>query len=178
MGVESYLHKYAKVVLCAWLRKKIRIGSSFKGLNNILLTLESSKESPMYNVYQEYPVGKCLISPSPDKEIIVGIDVMWDEWLKEHKLEGFVRSKYSIPTIYELKELKDKIDLITVFDVSIIDNDKLKYVFEVEHTHPCTSKKIKFINDHKIIGYELSALKIMEKVKLPYEISILRSWNV
>ena len=64
MGVESYLHKYAKVVLCAWLRKKIRIGATFKGLNNIPISLESPKQSPMYNVYPEYPVKYFRIRPA------------------------------------------------------------------------------------------------------------------
>jgi hypothetical protein len=175
MGVESYLHKYSKVVVCAWLRKKIKIGEKFKGLSNIPLRLASPKQSPMYNVYQEYPVCKSLIEDEKSK--IVGIDVLWEDWVRDNDLKKYVKSRFSIPTVYELKELKDKIELITVFDIGVIDNGTLKYIFELEHTHPCTAKKIKFINDHKLIGYELSAQKVMEQVKLPYAIDIRNSWN-
>jgi len=66
MPVESYMHKYAKMVLASWLRKKIRIGEKYKGLDNISLPIKG--KSPMYNVYVEYPV--CCLKNNPT--IIVG----------------------------------------------------------------------------------------------------------
>jgi len=176
MGVESYLHKYAKVVVCSWLRKKIRIGSNFKGLNNVELSLESKKEGPMFNVYPEYPVCKCKTS-TLEKVAIVGLDVMWDKWLKDNGIDDKVKSRTRIPTIYELKDMSDKLEIITVFDIGVIDESKLKYVFEIEHTHACELKKIKFIEDNGLFGYELSAQKVMEQVKLPFMLPINRSWN-
>lgn len=173
MGVESYLHKYAKIVVASWLRKKIRIGPKFKGLSNIPLELEFPKKKPMYNVYTEFPVCKSLID---DK--IIGIDVEWDKYIDEHDLQSNVRSKTKIPTIYELKDMNDKFKLLSIFDIGIVDKGKLKYIFEIEHTHACTPRKIKFINNHKLIGYELSAQKVMEQVKLPYAIDINTSWNI
>lgn len=175
MGVESYLHKYAKIVVCAWLRKKIRIGAKFKGLNNIPLDLELPKKSPMFSVYPEFPVCKSI---SDGK--LVGIDIEWIEWLTQNNLQTLIKSKSKIPTVYELKEHKEletKLKLVSVFDIGIVDKGSLKYIFEIEHTHPSTPKKIKFIKEHKIIGYEISAQKVMEKVKLPYAIDIENSWN-
>ena len=177
MGVESYLHKYAKVVVCSWLRKKIRIGEKFKGLNNIPLNLKLPKSSPMYSVYPEYPVCKSLLTAKDEGPIIVGLDVMWDKWLTDNGLDDKIKSKSRIPTIYELKELTDKLETVTVFDIGIVDEGKLKYVFEIEHTHACTTRKIKFITENKIIGYELPAQKVMEQVKLPYTVPINRQWN-
>jgi hypothetical protein len=191
MGVESYLHKYAKIVVCSWLRTKIRIGEKFKGLDNIKLSLKLPKQSPMYSVYSEYPVCKSLIKPENNNvnnidnienidnniSTIIGLDVMWDVWLTNNNLNDKVKSKTRIPTIYELKDIADKLEIITVFDIGIVDESKLKYVFEIEHTHASTARKIKFIEDNNLIGYELSAQKVMEQVKLPFNIPINKEWN-
>lgn len=170
MGAESYLHRYAIVVMCSWLRKKIRIGPKFKGLNNIPLDLEYPKKSPMYSVYPEYPVCK-------DKSgCLVGLQCSWDEWLTSKKLK--VKSRSGIPSSYELKDqFKDKLKIISIFDVGVVDKGKLKYIVEIEHTHPCTAKKIRFIESNGIIGYEISAQKVMEKCGSPYMIDTLKEWN-
>ena len=176
MGVESYLHKYSKVVVCAWLRKKIKIGTTkFKGLNNIPLELVSPKNAPMFNVYPEYPVCK---SKDKSNTNIVGLDIMWKDWLTQNNLDSKVQSKSRIPTIYDLKNMTDRLEVLTIFDIGVVDDNKLKYIFEIEHTHACTPKKIKFINEHNLIGYELSAQKVMEQVKLPYCIEVNKEWNV
>lgn len=178
MSVESYLHKYAKIVVASWLRKKIRIGPKFKGLNNIPLELELPKKSPMYGVYTEFPICKSFIDPN--NPIIVGIDITWDQYIDKYDLQSNIKSKTKIPTVYELKDLvsDNKLKILSIFDVGIVDKGKLKYIFEIEHTHACTPKKIKFIHKHKLIGYELRAQKVMEQVKLPYAIDIKTSWNV
>lgn len=173
MGVESYLHKYAKIVVASWLRRKIRIGTKFKGLNNIPLELELPKKSPMFGVYTEFPVCKTL-----DDGKLIGLHIKWEEWLNDNGLLSKIKSKTKIPTIYELKDLSDKLKIMSIFDIGIVDKGELKYIFEIEHTHACTPRKIKFINKHKIIGYELSAQKVMEQVKLPYAIDINTYWNV
>lgn len=183
MGVESYLHKYAKVVVCSWLRKKIRIGEKFKGLNNISLSLKLPKESPMYGVYPEYPVCKSLLKAdgceaSINTNQIVGLDIMWDKWLKDNGLDAKVKSRTRIPTLYELKDMTQHLEVITIFDIGLVDEGKLKYIFEIEHTHACTAKKIKFIEENNLIGYELSAQKVMEQVKLPFTIAINRQFNL
>ena len=174
MGVESYLHRYAKIVMCGWLRKKIRIGSKFKGLSNIPLELETHGEKPLFNVYSEYPVCK-------DKDgILIGLDCGWEEWLKKHDKLDDVKSKYHIPTLWELKNNFKELKVLYIFDIAVIDKhrtNRVKYVIEIQHKHSCTTKKINFIKEHTIIGYEISAQKIMEQVKLPYSISILNKWN-
>ena len=178
MGIESYLHKYSKIVMCAWLRKKIKIGTTkFKGLNNIPLDLKSPKKGPMFNVYPEYPVCKNK-GPNVEDTSVIGLNVMWDEWLTNNNLNDKVKSKSRIPTVYELKDLSDIVEVITIFDIGVVDDGKLKYIFEIEHTHACTPRKIKFINEHELIGYEISAQKVIEQVKLPYCIDINREWNV
>lgn len=173
MTVESYLHKYAKIVVAAWLRKKIRLGSTFQGLNNIPIAINTPIGTPMYNVYTEYPV--CL---DKNDNSIVGLQCSWTDWLDKNNVQ--VHGKHNVPTFKELKDehLKDKLKILYVFDIGIVDDGKLKYIFEIEHTSPCTDDKIKFINDNKIIAYELSAQKIMEQVKLPYCFEPSKKWNV
>ena len=46
MPVESYMHKYAKTVLASWLRKKLRIGEKYKGLENIPLRFSKNALLP------------------------------------------------------------------------------------------------------------------------------------
>lgn len=174
MGVESYLHKYAKVVVSSWLRKRIRIGENFKGLSNITLDIdytELKKQKPMHGVYMEYPV--CEDTKTKKK---VGIDILWDDWLKDNKMESKVKSKNRIPTSYELKEMESELKVLGLFDIGLVDDGKLKYVFEIEHKHPSTAKKIKFIKDNVIKGYEISAQKVMEQVKCPYAIELINEW--
>ena len=101
MGVESYLHRYGKKVVASWLRKKIRIGSNFKGLSNLKMDLdfkELQQEKPMLGVYEEYPVCKDLKTNQK-----VGIDIKWDKWLTNNNLDSGVKSRTRIPTLYELK---------------------------------------------------------------------------
>lgn len=171
---ESYLHRYAKVTLSSWLRKKIRIGPNFKGLNNIDLSGASSglsKLSPMYGVYTEYPV--C----SDGSDQIIGLTITWSEWLTKNNIT--VNNKTNIPTVYDIKQFdkKLKVKLLYVFDVAIVDSVGIKYVFEIEHKNPSTPEKVQFLLDRKIIGYEISAQKIMEQVKLPYNIEFLHYWS-
>lgn len=172
MGVESYLHKYAKIVVASWLRRKIKIGKNFKGLSNIFLELESPKERPMFNVYMEFPVCKDTTG------IFIGLDCEWRDWLtKQGKMDN-VKSKSKIPTLYELKENFKDLKVMSIYDIGIVDKKRLKYVFEIEHKHSCSPKKIKFIKDNDLIGFEISAQKVMEQVKLPYAIECVNKWNV
>jgi hypothetical protein len=174
MGVESYLHKYAKVVVSSWLRKKIRIGKKFKGMSNLKLDLdyeELKKQKPMLGVYMEYPVCKDMKTKKK-----IGIDIMWNKWLVDNNLDSKVKSKSRIPTSYELKDIESYAKVVGVFDIGIITNNKLKYVIEIEHKHPTTPKKIKFIQDNNIKGYEISAQKVMEQVQCPFTIDCLNEW--
>lgn len=174
---ESYLHRYSKIVLASWLRKHIRIGKNFKGLKGFNLDLDwafckNCTHKGMYSVYMEYPICKDLetnevIGKSPDS---------WKNWLTKNCIG--VSSKSGLPNVFEIKSLIEgkhpKLKILHTFDVVIIDKDGLKYVFEICHKHGCENKKIKWLEDNDVIGYELEAQWIMERVDCPYNVEIKR----
>lgn len=176
MGVESYMHKYAKVVLSTWLRKKIRIGDTYKGLANI--PTPSKGSAPMYNTYSEYPVCK-------DKNNkIIGLKPLnpknghsWSEWLKNNGKK--VSQKHNIPTSFELKQWESELTPLHIFDIAILDPDTMMVhsVYEIQHQHPVTEHKKKFLEDHNIKCYEISAEWIMNKVKSPFAIECIQIIN-
>lgn len=173
MGVESYMHRYAKVVLSTWLRKKIRIGETYKGLNNVPLPLKGL--APMYNTYVEYPICK-------DKNNkIIGIKSLnsknghpWSEWLKNNNKK--VSQKHNIPTNFELKQWEDELTPLHIFDIAVLDPETMTInsVFEIQHQHPVTEHKKKFLQDNKIKCYEISAEWIMNKVKSPFVVDCIQ----
>ena len=181
MGVESYMHKYAKVVLATWLRKKIKVGANYKGLDNIPLPIEQ-KISPMFNIYVEYPICK-------DKDgNIIGLTMLgdhngeyihpWEQWLKNNNKK--VGAKHNIPTNYELKGFEeDGIKILHIFDLVSMDSVKgrVESVFEIRHKHPVTEYKKKFIEESGLKGYEISAEWIMNKVKSPFSLDCLETYN-
>jgi hypothetical protein len=175
MGVESYMHKYAKVVLSTWLRKKIRIGETYQGLSNV--PLPSKKEAPMYNTYVEYPICKAK------NNVIVGLKPLnvknghsWSEWLKNNGKK--VSQKHNIPTSFELKQWETELTPLHIFDIAVLDSDnKIHSVFEIQHQHPITEHKKKFLVENKIKGYEISAEWIMNKVKSPFTIDCIQVIN-
>ena len=156
MSVESYLHKYAKTVMSSWLRKLT--GRNFKGLNNIGITLTTKPTGPMFGVYTEYPVCQ-------DKETqsLIGINETWANWLTNHKLSA--KAKHGIPTRWELKEWKKELKILHIFDIVILDDNRVSYIFEICHKHPIEKDKIEFVKIHKIPCYEVAAQWIMENCK-------------
>lgn len=175
MGVESYMHKYAKVVLSTWLRKKIRIGESYKGLCNV--PLPNKGISPMFNTYVEYPICK-------DKNnAIIGIQPLgvnnghsWSEWLKTNGKK--VSQKHNIPTSFELKQWENELTPLHIFDIAVLDSEnKIHSVFEIQHQHPVTEHKKRFLLDNKIKCYEISAEWVMNKVKSPFSIECIQIIN-
>ncbi len=170
---ESYLHRYAKIVLSGWYRKYIRIGKDFKGLNGISLDLDwdyckNFTPKGMYGVYLEWPI--CIDKKTKET---IGLTLnSWKDWLSTNKID--VVSKTYVPNLKELKELSKKLKVLHIFDIVIIDKCGLKYVFEVCHKNPCDDSKIEWLKDHKINGYEFDANWIMSLVQSPFNVDIKR----
>jgi hypothetical protein len=175
------MHKYAKIVLASWLRKKIRIGEKFKGLCNIPLKF-GEKRPPCMDVYIEYPV--CMDKSTNQlvglkwKNVATtknnGCCLAWNEWLQNNKLT--VQNKNGVPTNYELNEgqFKEKLKIVTIFDIGAVYKGELYAVFEVCHTHPIDDKKKQFIINNRLTAYEISAEWIMNKVQSPYEVECIQ----
>lgn len=175
MGVESYMHKYAKIVLAGWLRKKVRVGETYKGLDNIPIPVQKGT-SPMFSVYMEYPICK-------DKQgNIIGMENTkkdsnpWDQWLKANGKK--VAAKHNIPTNYELKEWENELTILHIFDIVMIDpaSRKVHSIFEIMHQHEITDNKKKFIQENQVPCYEISAEWIMNKVKSPFHIDCIQTF--
>lgn len=182
MTVESYMHKYAKIVLASWLRKKIRVGQSYKGLDNFPVPNVKAK-SPMYDVYLEYPICKDTSGN------IVGLSYVnnensntsnkqiachpWEQWLKDNKKS--VSAKHMIPSSFELKKWESELTILHIFDVAIVNSEtcQLHSVYEVQHKHPVTEYKKKFIQNNNFKCYEISAEWIMNKVKPPFHVDCI-----
>jgi len=188
MGVESYMHKYAKTVLAGWLRKKIRIGENYKGLDNIPLCLlpeGGGEKYPMCNIYVEYPICK-------DKDgNVIGLTMNadkgdfdkshihpWEQWLKKYNRK--FSAKHNVPSSFELKPYIDsgELTVLHIFDLIAIDPKKgcVDSVFEICHKHPVTPYKKKFIEDNGLKGYEISAEWIMNKVKSPFHVDCIQTF--
>lgn len=173
---ESYLHRYSKIVLASWLRKQIRIGEKFKGLNGFELILDwdfckKCTDKGLYSVYLEYPV--CIDTKTKQT---IGLTLeSWRQWLTDNNIN--VSAKCGIPNPFELKDIAKKasLKLLHIFDVVIIDTEGLKYVFEICHKHECDNSKIEWIKNNNIYGFELDATWIMERVESPYNVEIKRT---
>lgn len=175
MTVESYMHKYAKTVLASWLRQKVRVGEKYKGLENIPLPVKG--KSPMFNVYVEYPV--CSFNDE-----LVGVtgntdsDHPWISWLNKNGKKA--KAKHGVPSSFELKDWEKagcKLKILHVFDVAVIDPETgcLHSVYEIQHKHPVTEYKKKFLEDNDIDGFEISAEWIMNKVKAPFTVECIQT---
>jgi hypothetical protein len=165
MSAESGLHYYSKIVMASWLRKMAGARKNFKGLNNINFKCESKAPGPMFGVYTEYPV--CL---DKNTKQIVGLDTTWDNYCKTNSWKA--KAKHGIPSKYELKNASDRFIILHIFDVIVMDGDKLAYIFEIKHTHAMDTKKIKFIQKHQIPTFEVSAQWVLERVtgKIPWNL--------
>lgn len=172
---ESYLHKYAKVVLCGWIRKKIRIGSRYKGLNGFDLDVDFDwclKNGPkgMCNVYQEYPV--CL---DVETKNIIGLKSRdWEKWA--HTYDVKLLSRSGIPLTKELKQFtkEKKIKILNVFDVAVVSKEGLHSVYEILKTHAASDEKVEWLKSYGIKGYEIDASWIMDRVQPPFKVEIKR----
>lgn len=162
MSCESYMHKYAKIVLASWLRKKIKIGEKYKGFPSVDMTSlgifpNNRGTKPMWNVWLEYPVCQY-------QNKVIGLDGQWKKYLDQNKLK--VNSRHNIPTRYEVSKMD--ITGLYFFDVAIVDEEGIKAVFEVRHKHDMTPDKIAWLEKYKIPYYEIDATWIMSRVKPPF----------
>lgn len=183
---ESNMHYYSKIVVSSWLRKMV--GKNCKGMNNLNIETVDKKFSPMFDVYTEYPVcfdqktrkivGLCRTSDTK----LNGACCIWEDWFEENP-EFKVKAKSKIPTSYEIKQnMKNRLTILYLFDIGVIDNGKLKYAFEIEYKHPIDDKKAKFIEKHQITTYEISAEWIMNltrdsKYPIPYDVECKRKFE-
>jgi hypothetical protein len=145
---------------------------NFKGLHNINFKCSTPAVTPMFGVYTEYPV--CLDKKSKK---IIGLDVTWDNYSKNSSFKP--KAKHGIPSKYEIKKCPELLTVLHIFDVAVLDGEKLAYIFEIKHTHAVDAKKIKFSEKHKIPMYEVAAQWVLEKVigKIPWDLQFIASYG-
>jgi hypothetical protein len=167
---ESYMHRYAKQTLASWVRGRIRVGPKFQGLQPVGETIMLGTTSPMFGVYEEFPVTsdgvgieKC--ANCSHLEACHGWDCI-----------GTFKKKHNIPMKKELDELEIKPKYF--FDVGVVNSDGNLYcVLEVCYKNPMNNDKIAWLKQHNIQWFEISAEWIMSQCHSPYSIQdgILRS---
>ena len=164
---ESYLHFHAKTDFASWLRKMK--GKNFKGLNNITFKCKDKGSSPMFNVYTEFPVCKDKATKK-----IIGSDISWSDYFAKSNKKA--KQKHGIPAKWELKEWENDLIILHIFDIAVIDENKISHIFEIKHTHAVDNKKIKFVEKHQIPMWEISAQWVIEKVKgkIPWDLEYLQ----
>ena len=146
MFLESYIHKYSKDVLREWFKGNPL--SETKHIFNEFTYKENEFNSD--NIIFEY----CICDKKYNS-----IDYSWTDLL------GDGVKSYN-PTYEELK--KQDINVISVVDMVILDNNKPKYFIEVKNTNPVSSIKLKKL---KKLGmknlYEIDANYIMRQCDKP-----------
>jgi hypothetical protein len=176
-GVESYMHKFAKQTLATWLRTRSRVGANFKGLEPFLplIPLAPKSMSPMYGVYEEYPICHTV------ENCVLGLCI--GDWqagnVKASKTHGIPSSKDIKTWNQNCQNKKQKLTMDWFFDVAIIDpvSSHLCFVFEVMHTNAMDERKITWLQEKGIAWAELKADWIMTRVKSPFSLTpgIIRS---
>lgn len=170
---ESYLHFHAKMDLASWLRKMK--GKSFKGLNNITLKWKGKGKSPMFDVYTEYPVCK---DKTTNK--LIGYEITWEDYFKVASNDMKPKKKHGIPEKWELKNWEDRLIILHIFDVVVMDDNKISHIFEIKHTHAVDKKKIRFVEKRDIPMWEVSAQWVIEKCvgKIPWDLEFIQNFCV
>lgn len=167
-SVESYKHRYAKKTVAQWIRKRCRIGEKFKGLQPLVLPINS--DGPMFGVYEEWPVTEELglrcnhDTPHPHPWACCDVAVT----TKKHG----VPCKRDFSQWNRGKKTEEKLSPTWYFDVALVDSrGSLAFVFEIKHKHAMCDEKIAWLNENGIPWVELDADWVLERVKSPYDLS-------
>ncbi len=147
--VESYMHKYAKKVLLDWFKNSNTFLIRGKGICTDITIGWKLEDS---YCLEEYPVHVSEMYNSLDKiwKTKNGTAPDWKLCVDAHYNPAFI------------------------FDLVLIENEKVKYGFEIFHKHKCDEtkiEKIKYIhsNSGNILRgvFEISAEWIMNQITIP-----------
>ena len=170
-SVESYKHRYAKKTVAQWIRQRCRIGDKFKGLQPLVIPINSSQ--PMNGVYEEWPV-----TSEWGSELTCADCSHQHPWECCHAAPHLTKKKHGVPCKRDFsqwnraKSKNKKLSPEWYFDVALIDsNGRLCYVFEIKHKHAMCDEKINWLNEHSIPWVELDADWVLERVKSPYDLT-------
>jgi len=147
MFLESYLHYYSKNVLKSWFK-----GDPLKETKYIFNEFDyKENEYNDDNIVFEY----CIVKNNE----FDSINYSWSEMLGD--------GIESINPSYE--ELKKKnINVISVIDMVILNNNKPKYFFEVKNTNPVSDTKLERLKKLNMKNlYEIDANYIMRQCGKP-----------
>ena len=161
--LESYSHLYAKKTVGSWLRKKVNSKSNW-----ILEDVPNMSKNA--KIFYEYPI--CKNTKGETIGLVNNVNSnsndIWNDYLVK-------ASANYLPTYRNFKHLE--LIPICIFDVAVVDNGKVKIVFEIKYKNPVSEKKKKIIQNYKnICGmecYEILALDVLDKVRPPKKIDFV-----
>ena len=166
---ESYIHYYAKEVLLQWLRSangrfySMRwnpFGQRIYTEYPILLVDGKPTHGPENECYDEIP-SKCCSCP-----------ILYENLLLTSAINPcshrFVRLD-NIPSRDEV--IASGFKLGAVVDVVVIEGGRLKYLFEVVHTNPCSPMKrkllLRYATAFNAVVYEVDSDYILRQICKP-----------
>lgn len=153
MGVESYMHRFAKQTLAGWLRDACFASDSVKIGP---FSWRVNRPGPSFGVWEEYPV--CA-----DR---MGLSVVWDEY--PLRADGCCFNT-APPTRDDLIDLYAPPAVI--FDVAIQHKGQIIYAIEVVHKNDLSDEKLSRIRDLRdgqmLHVYKVPARWILSQVDVP-----------
>lgn len=154
-SVESYMHRYAKDVVRSWFLEK---NKPHRPSSYFIFDWNAHNDS---FIQEEYPVLRRKSSNGSNENCndIFGVGTVWGD---------------NFP---DLDNLKEGIEIATIFDLAIIDNGKVKYAIEIVHKHKCSAQKLVLLKEiKKKYGtqvYEIDASWVMSQVRRPAKIEMI-----
>ena len=166
---ESYLHYYAKEVLVQWLKSangkfySMRwhpFGQRIYTEYPILLVDGKPTHGPDNECYDEIP-SKCCNCP-----------VLYENLLLSSAVNPCCHRFARVDNIPSREEvLTSGYKLGAIVDVAVIDEGRLKYIFEIVHTNPCSPMKRKLLVQYatifNAIVYEVDSEYVLRQVCTP-----------
>jgi hypothetical protein len=173
---ESYLHFYAKKVLMEWLVASkgkffsLRWNPSLTRIYEEYPLVLGEGNRPEHGLqgtpWDELPQWQCscpLLSTSP-----LTRDLLPEYGTCSHLSSSSTRKDY-LPSREEL--LQRGVRVGAIIDVAVVDEGRVKYLFEIVHTHGLTPIKknflYKYCSQHNALLYEVDAHYILRQVTKP-----------
>jgi hypothetical protein len=142
MGVESYMHRFAKATFAEWLRQLARETGSdeytkpFPARNGQdPIGWRVNRGGPHFGVWEEYPVAENY-----------GITPVWDEWWTEEGEEEAAWMKEGrTPTREECRSIGYEPEFI--FDIAVQHKGSIVYAIEIVHKNDVSERKLRKMQD-------------------------------
>lgn len=129
MGVESYMHLYAKATLLGWLRDAARAadGNNYASLQGSPISWRVNRDAPHFGIWEEYPIS-----------MEYGLTPVWDEF-DCHQWQD------APPTREQCSEIGHRAECI--LDIAIQHKGVISYGIEIVHKNDVSDSKLQRLRE-------------------------------